>query len=225
MVGLGGGLKRSSTSRQNLGANVWGNYRKEPGSSEQKVKISPKTAPFRSFVRQLILAFHCADVYAAKQLDLRSRGGHRKQYSHSIMAMRSGFLATPPNTPEALTRSKLKVTHSTCIEGGIETLVQLMGVAAFEDEKEKVRIALDGDLSELAQNISTEAVIEAMNKIESRFAAVVQTQRKEGSNPERCSDYAPDWKTRNMIWCLIRAVVRRFQARGTYSACFSLSAW
>jgi hypothetical protein len=101
----------------------------------------------------------------------------------------------------------LKTIHASCIEDSIDILVRLIGVAAFEDEKDKVRIALEGDPSELAQSISSDDVVKAMQKIELGFSTVVQTLSKRAENANLENDYVPDWKVRNVIWHLIRSVV------------------
>jgi hypothetical protein len=207
MVEFGGRLKRVQVNLSDVQHGLQ--------SANLRTVPSPRTPSLRSFVRQLLRAFHDTDVYAARKLDLRSKKIRRRALSSSNLSMLS-FAATSPqelgktmlkSSSQETGKTMLKTIHASCIEDSIDILVRLIGVAAFEDEKDKVRIALEGDPSELAQSISSDDVVKAMQKIELGFSTVVQTLSKRAENANLENDYVPDWKVRNVIWHLIRSVV------------------
>lgn len=198
-----------SSAMFNTEADLKSSLKKAGGRpSIDEMMLSRQTGPLRSFARQLLIAFHEADVYAAKRFDVRSRTTGRRRGT-SLSTLSIGMFSM--DTEEGDDPRNLKSIHSSCIEGAIDTLVRLIGVAAFEDDKDKVKIALDGDPSELAPSITCGDVISALQSIEETFLGVVHTvQPREGKKKPR-RNYSPDWKTRNMIWCLIRSVVSVFK--------------
>lgn len=166
--------------------------------------MSRKTEPLRAFARQLLVAFNQADVYAAKHLDVRSRT-HGRRRGMSLSSLSIGMFCVESEEKEE--PRNLKSIHSSCIEGSIDTLVRLIGVATFENEKNKIQIALEGDPSELAPSITCSDVINALDSIAVTFIETVRTRHSGPEAKGASRNYSPDWKTRNIIWCLVRGLV------------------
>lgn len=185
--------------------------------------MSRRTESLRAFARQLLVAFNLADVYAAKQLDVRSRT-HGRRRGMSASSLSIGMFRVESEEKEE--PRNLKNIHSSCIEGSIDTLVRLIGVATFEDEKSKVQIALEGDPSELSPSITFSDVISALDNIAETFLETVRTRNSGSGTKQSVRIYSPDWKTRNMIWCLVRAVVRGHRSpRGLMLIPVTRSSW
>jgi hypothetical protein len=183
------------------------------GLRRVQVRLGEDAAPPSStrtdslrFVRQILQAFHKADIYAAKKLDLRKRGRQFKAMSAANLALfRSSGSSPGLSQDKTIGQSMLKTLHSSCIEGSIEILVRTIGVAEFEDDK--VRIALEGDPSELSQTVCPTDVARVLDKIRGNFMSVVRNLSAGPSGNGGPENYIPNWRVRNMIWCLVRGLV------------------
>jgi hypothetical protein len=166
----------------------------------------------RGFARSMLRAFDAADKYAADRLGVRG----------TETAISASGLSRGASTATAESRAMLERLHALCVRQPITELCSLLGVphnaenpverALCTDKRDKKASSQHGkqQAMRIAQQISiTPQDLQAvMQAITDAFVEVENSLSRTRSKRGWVSDYKPDWRTRFLVWELVKSFGR-----------------
>jgi hypothetical protein len=162
----------------------------------------------RGFARSLLRAFNAADKYAEDRLGVRG----------TESALSASGLSRGASTATAESRVMLERLHASCVREPISELCTLLG--APDHAEDRVAVALCPDKRDKASHghkamriaqqisISPQDLQVAMQAITDAFVEVENSLSRTRSKRGWVSDYRPDWRTRFLVWELVKSFGR-----------------
>lgn len=102
----------------------------------------------------------------------------------------------------------MRRVHSICVTESILALCNVLGVD--EDVSNPVVVALgDGDSStdtDRNNDLDWSELMKCLEAIECNFLGVSRALTRSKSNRAWVADYRPDWRTRNLVWELVKGL-------------------
>lgn len=168
----------------------------------------------RQFVRELLRAFASTDSYACERLGARSGqlGNNRGWSSFNVAggSITSSSIVSRRSRGGFEACAMMRRVHALCVVESISALCTLLCVP--EDVPDRVAVAL-GNInpstsSEIdgSRELDLQELLKCMEGIECNFLGVSRSLTRSKSNRAWVSEYQPDWRTRNLIWDLIKSL-------------------
>lgn len=154
-----------------------------------------------SFVLRLLRNFETSYRYGIDRLGIRPRCRGNLKRSVTSSGTANSMLQIPQISSRDRDRALLRLVFNICIENSRELLCDALDIPDILEDR--VKEAFEGQGQ--SAKVTNAGAVRALETIEQSFSSFSRSVSSPRSNRNGIPTYNPDWKTRNLVWTLVRS--------------------